>query len=167
MLARIIQGAFIGAVIVFLWSTSAWDILGIYDKTLNKFEDATAVSTVILENAPRDGDYYIRSEDLGEFQMFATIKLKADVKMYERYLFSFLTQFVASGLITYILLRSKGSYGEKVFQSVILALISWVLVSLPRWNWMGASLEPLVTWLFILVVGWFLAGLVLAKITKN
>ncbi len=80
----------------------------------------------------------------------------------------FITQALtdlAAGFIAAILLyfTRLGFVGRLLF-ATSLGLLAWIVSALPQWNWYGFPGEMILASGVEMVVGWFLAGLVLAAV---
>lgn len=80
------------------------------------------------------------------------------------FIVQFLTDLVA-GLIAAILLSFTAlSFVGRLFFVTAIGLFSWITSSIPWWNWYGFPQDFIIGAGIYMVVGWFLAGLVLAAI---
>jgi hypothetical protein len=69
-------------------------------------------------------------------------------------------------LLTWLLLQTTGlSYWRRVAFVTTAALAVAVLAALPDWNWLGFSARYTAIVTTDMVLGWFLAGLVIARFT--
>ena len=79
-----------------------------------------------------------------------------------------LTQILAAMLITYLLLKTKSmKYWNQVGFVTISGIIAVLLGIVPSWNWWHFPGQWIFLEAFDLVVGWFLAGIVMAKLIKT
>jgi hypothetical protein len=77
-------------------------------------------------------------------------------------------QIIAAYIITCLLMMSKAmSYMKQVGFVTIIGLFAGIVALLPDWVWMGMSLDFLIVNMLDLVIGWFLGGLVIAKVLKK
>ena len=186
---KVIFGGIIGAIIALVWSFVSWMVLPWHSASMNKFTNEEFVSWVIKENAPKSGVYvapYYESSDAnftpGEVKesfdkqkdalekkpfVFVQVNLKGmDPSNPWVYIFSFLTQFVGAGLISWFLLQTSCGYGKRLLIVMLLGLLVGVLGFVPDWNWFGAGYKFTFVMIADLVITWFLAGLILAAYVK-
>lgn len=186
---KVIVGGIIGAIIAFAWSFVSWMVLPWHAASMNKFTNQEFVSWVIKENAPKSGVYvspYYESSDAnfnpGEIKksfdkekdalekkpfIFVQVNLKGmDPSNPWVYIFSFLTQFLGAGLISWFLLQTSCGYGKRLLVVTLLGLLVGVLGFVPDWNWFGAGYKFTFVMIADLVITWFLAGLILAAYVK-
>ena len=82
--------------------------------------------------------------------------------------FSFLSLLLAALLITWLLMQTSGlSYIRQVMFVTAIGLSAGVMVHLPYWNWWKFPLCYTIVSIFDLVIAWFLAGLVMAKMCQR
>lgn len=77
-----------------------------------------------------------------------------------------ITDVIAGTIAAFLLTQVVASFGLRVLLVALLGLFSWVEVSLPYWNWYGFPAAFTAAEGIDQVVGWSLAGLVLAAIVK-
>ncbi len=149
-----------------------------HQQTLRAFKNEVEVATVVRENAPTAGVYLLlpyhwehptpeqQTVPKG-FMLFGTVRHESpDMPSY--YLRGLGLSMLGALLITWLLLTiPEMGYGGRVRFVVLVALIAGVLVRLPDWNWWSFSISFTLMSCLDLVVGWFLAGLVIAKIAAH
>lgn len=188
---RVFTSALIGAMVAFAWSFVSWMVLPWHDKAMNKFNNQEFVTWVIKENAPKSGVYISPYHDTdtanltpdeikhniesqksamikGPF-IFTQVRLKGvDPTSPWIYLYSFLTQFVGAGLISWILLQldENHGYGKRLMVTAIIGLTVGILGLVPSWIWFGAGIRYTAVGIGDLVATWFLSGLFLAAFVK-
>lgn len=184
---KLIKGAIIGGAIVFLWCFVSWMLLPWHAKTFNKFSNEESVADAIKNNAPVSGIYilpntflYDSSTSSDEMQnsmtmmqegptLFASVRLEGmGQKTIRPLIVSLLIQIIGAGIITWMLLQTKGlKFKQKVLFVTLFGIAIGVLGVLPAWNWWCFSASYTLSICFDMVVGWFLAGLAIAKICRS
>lgn len=77
-------------------------------------------------------------------------------------------QIIAAFLASWLLMHAKAQpYMRHVWFVTVIGLFAAVVSALPSWNWMGFSTGWTIVSILDLVIGWFLAGLAIAKIMKK
>ncbi len=186
MQKKLIRGAVIGGVIVFLWCLVSWMVLPWHSMVFNKFTDEGSVANTIRNHAPVSGVYilpntytYNASTSASEMEkgismmqhgptMFASIQVNGmGEKTARPFIVSLIIQIIGAGIVTWMLLQTKGlNYRQRVWFVTLYGIAIGVLGILPAWNWWALSPSYVASIFFDLIVGWFLAGLALAKICK-
>lgn len=190
MQKSLVLGGILGGVVLFVWGTISWMVLPWHLMTLEKFTDEIAVAQVLTANAGQPGVYILPNahkqdpslpeavrkaaeEDamnraqLGPF-VFASIAPRGWGSMGSAMGIGLLNQIAAALLATWLLLNTKGlSYLARVRFLVMLALAVAVIAHVPYWNWWHFSTSYTLVAFTDLLIGWFLAGLVIAKLTPT
>jgi hypothetical protein len=176
-----------GGLIVFIWGLFSWMVFPWHQTSLKKFTNESEVATVISENAPTAGMYVLPNTfayndktsqehmtqgmtmmEKGPF-MFASIRPNGMGKMsLGPFILSLFIQIIGAFIVTWMLMKTKGLIFRKQVGFVTLfGLGVGILTQIPDWNWWGFSCVYVLTNLADLVIGWFLAGLAIAKIIKK
>jgi len=172
----LIRCSIVGGVIVFLWVMISWMLLPMHKASIHHFADDSEVTSCITKYAPEDGIYVIPSWDAVESAeksnspfIFVNVQRGVDfTNMTRNMICGIITQIIGAGLITYLLLRAKAmKYWGRVWFVTIAGLLVAILGTVPAWNWWHFPTGWAILEIFDLVVGWFLGGLVIAKLIKN
>jgi len=175
MWKSIIRCGVIGGIVVYLWLTLEWAILPTHTRQLNRFTEQTEVETAMTKYAPRDGIYVItpchEKEPAAKQGPFIFVNIKRDAQctsMVRPMVIGILMQMVAAAFITYLLLQAKVmKYWGRVWFVTVIGIVAAILGALPAWNWWQFPASWAALEVFDLVVGWFLGGIVIAKLIKN
>lgn len=186
MYKKLIKSALIGGVTVFIWSMLSWMVFPWHAQTYFKFTDEAEVAKVLKENALESGMYILpntshysnntptkeirKAEEIlktGPF-VFASIKLGGMQKMGITILMISLCSYIlAAAMISWMLLQTQGlRFLEKALFVTMIGLLAAVLGILPDWNWWHFSTAYTLITCLDLVIGWALAGLLMAKTLK-
>ena len=187
MMKSLALGGLLGGLVLFAWGMISWMVLPWHMMTLEKFTNEAAVAEVLTANATGAGVYLLpnphkhapgltdeqkkaaeqdghRRMMQGPF-MFAAVSPEGGRPMGQALLTELCTQIVGAILATWLLLQAGGfSYMRKVGFIMTLALLAGVLMLIPVWNWWRFSPGYMAVGFGDLLIGWFLAGLVIAKI---
>lgn len=183
---KVILGTVIGGIVLFLWGWASHSLLPFYNNTLLGFTNEDAVVQALIANAPSSGVYFVpymaqttgmSDEQKGAAEQAATQRMQqgpfmlASIRLGEmgpigKYMaIQLITNMLSALFVCLVLIKAK----EMGFWSRVI-LIEWIVLamfaaqSLPHWNWYAFSTAFTMAELFDLVVGWFFAGLVLAKL---
>jgi hypothetical protein len=172
MIKKLLLGAVIGGIVAFGWGALSWMVLPWHMSTMKSFESEQVVGRMLQMNVGEAGVYVMpfdhQSTVKGPF-VFAAIQPtgmdNADPMLYVRGL---LMQIAGAFLLTWLLLQLGDiGYMKRVIFITLVACIAGVLGVLPNWNWWGFSLPFTLLNMADLVISWFLAGLVIAKILQE
>lgn len=170
----LIKSALIGGLIVFIWGMISWVVLPFHKSSIGHFQDEQAVAQVIQQNVYSSGVYRIPSSPSMSQQqnmpyVFASVRLEGRMfSMPVAIVMELIASIVAAGLITWLLLQTKGlRYGKKVAFVTVVGLIVGILSQVPAWTWLNFPGSNALLCLIDLIIGWFLAGLAIGKIVKR
>lgn len=151
-------------------------VLPFHSQTLLSFKNETLVESALMASLDKgQGGIYLlpkphsKESEQSNARPFAFVAMSPNGwgSMGTQMAVSFLLQVLGAALVTGLLLKTAGmSYWGRVLFVVIFALAVGVIAELPQWNWWRFSLAFVGAEIFDLVIGWFLAGLVIAKVTK-
>ena len=190
MTKQLVLGSVTGAVILFLWSFIAWMFIPWPGEPLHSFSSEDAIIAAIKANAPRSGNYLLpnevkRTAGMSEEQyqqamqaamnrmmqgpvIFAAVRLEPFGSMTKALVIKFVTLLVAAFLASFLLLQTNGlAYIKRVVFLTIPALLIFLGTNADEWNWWGFSNAYTAMQLSIHVVGWFMAGLVMAVFVRG
>ena len=176
-------GSILGAIVLFVWSAIAWELIPWPGPPLRKFTNEDAVTQAIVANAPVSGNYLLpnaeRSMTPDEQQkaiekmkrgpiVFTSVRLEPFDSMAKPLVIQFLTQFVVALLGTFLLLQTCGlSYKSRVIFVTAIGVIIFVGGHVDEWTWWSFSNAYMLMQLGALAIGWFLASLVIAKFVSG
>ena len=189
MIKKLALGTILGAIVLFIWSALAWMIIPWPGEPLRHFTSEDAIVAAIKANAPRSGNYLIPNEPerlpgMTEEQyqkatkdaedrmnngpmVFAVVRLEP-MSMAKAMILGFLTNVIAVFLACILLLQTdRLSYRDRVLFVAGLGLLVFLAGHLDEWNWWGFSNAYTMMQLGALVIGWILAGLVIAKFVRG
>ena len=87
---------------------------------------------------------------------------------FPRYLgIELLTNILAAALAAFLLARLAGSLLQRALIVAALGLFAWLSISLSYWNWYAFPTPFVLAEGVDQVAGWFLAGLVMARVTRR
>jgi hypothetical protein len=176
---------FLGTVIFFVWSAvvhmnPGTAMLGL--SQLNGQEDV--VMTSLKTEVPGPGLYFFPAMDMSghatkEQQDAWAAKYKAgpsgllliqpaghDTSMGKQLVVQFLSNLLCALLAAFILTSTLGSFLRRVATVTTLGLFSWLAISVAQWNWYEFPFPFIALDGINQVIGWFLAGLLMAAMIK-
>ena len=183
----LILGGLLGGLALFVWGSISWMLLPWHLMTLEKFMDEATVAKALLANAGVSGVYLLpnphkhepgmseeqkRAEEAegmkrmvqGPF-MFASVSLAGVGNMGHPLLITLLGNILSALLSTWMLLKTNGlRYLGRVGFVLLIALTAAIVGYLPDWTWWRFSTSFTAVSVADLLLGWFLAGLVIAKV---
>jgi len=179
MATSITKAGILGGITLFIWGALSWMVLPWHTKTIHSFTDEAAITQLIQSNAPISGMYFSpawkqndTAKDKAQMQgpmVFASVRLEGiSSSMTVSMIISFLTQAIAAFFVAWLLSKTKGlNYLERVGFVVIFALAAGIVTDIPYWNWFAFDMQYTLVAMADLLIGWFFAGLVLAKFCKK
>ncbi|OAI49752.1 hypothetical protein AYO45_02110 [Gammaproteobacteria bacterium SCGC AG-212-F23] len=169
-----LKAGILGGLVLFFWGYVSWMYLPWHSMTLHRFTDEKAVSQVIQANAPHSGVYLSPMSAISattqsaqpQPMLFVSAHLQGMSSMVQAMMVSILIQFFSAILVAWMLCRTKLSYLGRLGFVEVFALTVGIVAYLPGWNWFKIDTLYTLVNMADLLVGWFLAGLLLAWICK-
>lgn len=166
-MTKTILGAVLAGIVLFIWSALSWMVIPWHDKTMTGFTDDKAVNDVIRANAKTSGVYFSPADQnrvANSPNVYAAVRVEGMASMTKPLIVSFLIDVVSALLVAWLLLQTTSrSFMGRVCFVVTVALAVGVIARLPDWNWWGFPAGYTMVTIFDLIIGWFLAGLVIAR----
>jgi hypothetical protein len=179
----LIKSAFLGGLVVFLWHIVSWMGLPWHMATMQTFNNESAVAKVVMENTLHPGTYVLPSmcpadpesqvnnmeDEIGMGRarpmVFAAIQnQEMNPKAIPPYIGLLITYIVAAFLVTIVVHNLKPhNYMEKVWIITMLGLLFGIVALVPSCIWWGFGVGFTMVAMLDMIIGWFLAGLVIAK----
>ncbi len=193
-MSKLIKGGVLGGIILFIWGAVSWMLLPWHMETLHTFKNESMVTQAIQANADISGVYFsplmpkdqaknaaINSHTVKEAtsstattasntpHIFASIRLDGMANsMTHHVVISFITQLIAAFFVAWLLLRTTGlSYIGRLVFVIVFALAAGTITHIPYWNWFGFDAHYTLVEMADLLIGWFLAGLVMAAVCNK
>jgi hypothetical protein len=170
MAKPLIKGALLGGILLFFWNFISWTLLPWHTATMKRFSDETGAVTALRANAPKSAVYVYPTEGATPEQVaagptvFVSYSTGSSGSMAQPLIFSFLQQLLVAGLVTALLLKTRGlSFWGRVGFVVLAAFTAGVVCFLPPWIWFKFAPDYTLVMLADLTLSGFLLGLVLAK----
>ena len=186
MLTSLLKGGLLGGITLFIWGAVSWTVLPWHDMTLNKFTNEDAVVAAITANAPAPGVYFLpnarhepgmtAAEKEAAWKamenrmaqgpvLFASLRLKGAPSMLPYALTGIIISIIGATLGTLLLLQIRETaYLRRAGFLALFGFTAGVVCFLPYWNWFDFSAAYTAVSIVDLVIGWFLTGLVIAKV---
>lgn len=182
---RNLLAAFLGAVIFFIWSAAVHmnPVTGLMGLSMLNEKEGVVMLT-LNENVPQPGLYIFPGMDMSkhmtkEEEDAWTAKYKAgpsgllliepkggDPMMTSQLVISFLTDLLCALVAAFVLASTVGSFVRRVMIVASLGLFSWLAISVQQWDWYHFPFVFVALDAINQVIGWLLAGLLMAKMIK-
>jgi len=176
---------FLGAVIFFVWSAfihmnPLTAPMGL--SMLNDKEDTVMADLKVTVPAP--GLYFFPAMDMSkrmtkEQQDAWTAKYKAgptgllliqpsgvDMTMVSQMSIAFVSTLLCAALAAFVLTATVGSFLRRVMVVAAIGLFAWLAISIEQWDWYEFPFGFVALDAINQVIGWTLAGLLMAKMIK-
>ncbi len=173
-----LKAGVLGGIILFIWGFLSWTVFPWQMKTLHGFKDEKAIAQVIQANAPVSGIYFMPLLDKANKEkaqtqsgpmVFASVQLTGvSYSMTLPMLIDLITLVITASLVAWMLSKTTGlSYLGRVGFVMLFALAAAAVTDVPYWNWLHFDSQYILICIANLLIGWFFAGLVLAKLYKE
>ena len=169
---NLIKGTIVGGVFLFVWYGGASMIPG-RQSPIKTFNNEQEVIKVIQRNSTAlPGMYFLNRADeytVGEGVWgWISIHASEDYDLTNALLGSLILQIIVGFCLTWILLQlSHFSFGKRLRTIMILAVLATVVSAISFWNWSLLPASFAIMQSAELLVGWFLTGLILAKLLPS
>jgi hypothetical protein len=170
MAKTLIKGALLGGILLFFWNFISWTFIPWHTATMKRFTDEGAAVAALRANAPGSAVYVYPTEDATPEQVasgptvFLSYSAASSGSMTQPLIFSFLQQLIAAGLVTALLLRTRGlTYWGRVGFVTLAGFTAGIVCFLPPWIWFKFAADYTMVMLADVTLSGFLLGLVLAK----
>ena len=186
---QMVLGGVLGGIVVFVWGMVSWMFLPFHHQSFQKFQNETMVQEVLVANAPKAGVYVLpnlpEKEKNFSSSTFSFLMKKTHEKMEKgpsalvsmrpkgcgpmgiSMLRGLGIQILGAFFVTWLLLQTNiKNYFSKVIFVTIFALAAGIVCHLPQWNWWGFSTPFTLLEIADLLIGWTLAGFVIAKVAE-
>jgi len=181
---QLILGSVLGGIVLFVWGAIAWMFIPWPGQPLRAFKNEDAVTQAIVANAPKSGNYLMPNADqkglTAEQQqkamekmakgpiVFAAVRLEPFNSMAKPLVSQFLTQLLVALLATLLLSQTCGlSYKSRVVFLTVIGLIIFVGGHFDEATWWSFSNAYMLMQFGAIVIGWFLASLIMAKVVRG
>jgi len=181
---QMILGTVLGGIVLFVWGAIAWMFIPWPGQPLRTFTNEDAVTQAIVFNAPKSGNYLLPNGDqkglTAEQQqkamdkmargpiVFAAVRLEPFNSMAKPLVMQFLTQLLVALLGTILLTQTSGlSYQSRVVFLTTVGIIIFVGGHFDEATWWSFSNAYLFMQFGAIVIGWFLASLIMAKVVTG
>ena len=181
----IVGGGLLGGAVLFVWGAVSWMVLSWHKPTVHQFKYEVAVEQALVANTnPHGKAVYLLpashhsgakgekalAQDKTQKKPFAFVVFNPSGyrRMKLNLILAFLVQTIGAMFVTWLLLQvGKANYLQKVSFIVAFAIAAGIVCYIPNWVWWGFPRDFTLVSVADLVIGWFLAGLVIARITKT
>jgi hypothetical protein len=162
-----------GGIVLFIWGFISWGILPWHSAVTNKLTNESVVAQVLKQNAPTPGIYFLpfAEEDfkLGETTAFLSILPNGyHGDMGQMMATGMIGQIISAFLMLLILQNtSVSSYWGKVRFITLVGVSIGFISHYTYWNWFEFATPYILLTILDSLIGWFLAGLVMAKFHEH
>ncbi len=184
MMKKIMKAGVIGGLILFIWGSALFTLFPWHKNLFHSFTNEKKVLSVIADNAPQSGVYLLpnvgkEEKDSGRIEakermkrgpfLFASISIHGkDPRMLLSIIETLLVKIVVASLVALLLIRfSKLNYASGVKFVTFIGTVIGIAASFPYAIWFGFPALFVFYALIETIVGWFLAGLAMARITSS
>ena len=162
-----IVGIFVGTAVLFVWGAISWMALPWHNMTMKKIGNEPEFAQYVIHNFGSGGVYFMPSTPhaMGGPMVLASIAPEGARPMGQAMAIAMLIQIAAAFLVSFLVYEGNvRKYRDRVGCVVVFALAAGFVCFLPNWNWWCFPTQYTIVNMMDLVIGWFLAGLAIAKI---
>jgi hypothetical protein len=186
----LLMGGLLGGIVVFAWSFISWTVLPWHTSQMLAFTNEAEVASVLSKNMTTAGIYYMPASPKNYASLSAEERKAADARMEEKLkagptMFgvvlpneimnmpkmmgvSLLFDILAALLITMLVMKTGDmTYAGRVSFIVTAALAVGIIAFVPFWIWFCYPTGWTLVMIADTLVGWLLAGLVIAKVAPR
>jgi hypothetical protein len=183
-MGRVLLGGLLAGVVVFFWGAVSHMALPIGTMGIRQIPDEEAVLTAFRGSITAPGFYFFPGMDHSkpasrseQEAVMARIKQGptgilvihpegAEAMSPKQLGTELATNVISALLAAWLLTKVVSGFAGRVLFVTLLGVFGFITVNVPYWNWYGFPLDFISAELIDQVVGWFLAGLVLAAIIR-
>lgn len=179
---RILIAALLGGLLVFFWGFVSHTLLPLGESGMEQPVDEDVVLAALKQGLPaKEGLYFVPTIDHDAYDdpaKVAAYSAKAlahpnavvfyqpvgrdGMAMGPMLGVELATNVVSAGVLAWILALLPAGFGRRVSVAVAAGVFGWLIISVPQWNWYRFPLDMTLAGLVTAVVGWGLAGAVMA-----
>ena len=181
---RLLLAALLGGVTMFMWGAFSHMVLNFEGSMIHQIPNEAAVVAAMKDNIKEDGVYALPGIDMthqpspeemnawsaayerGPTAMVFYHTRGADVFTPHQFGVQFLADFGAALFGSLILFLAAVSWGRGVAIATMIGLAGWCTLEIPYWDWYRFPWEFIRADLIDQVLGWLLAGAVMAFILR-
>jgi len=174
IMGKLLKGGLSGGLILFIWSTLSWNILGWQLSAFDQFPSESS-SSELIQQIPTSGMYFFSSPQqdknattIQNSQVFVAAHKETRANEQSiQLVISLLTQISAALLITgLLLLKPHMQYSKRLFQVLLFAAAASIVTYLPYMNQFYFSWQYTSVAMLNLLIGWLLASFAIAHFTR-
>jgi hypothetical protein len=183
MMGRVVVGGLVAGIVVFTWGAVSHLATPLGEMGIRQIPSEDKVVGAMKDAIREPGFYFFPGKDMTKVSESEQKAWEAKMKqgpagilivhpegaeaMSPRQLGTELaTNIVSAWLAALLLAQVRSGFGGRVLFVTGLGLFGFVINSVPYWNWYGFPLDYTGAQAIEKIVGWFLAGLVLAAIVR-
>lgn len=164
---RTVLLSLVAGLVLFVWGFISWSVLPWHIMVANKFTNEATVSQVFKDNALQAGVYYLPfngHDNPKQMPTFVNVPPQGKTNM-DALVVDLITEIISAFLVFALLGMTSGlTYWKKVGFFALTGLTIGFVSHAPYWNWFGFPTPYIGVMILDFLIGWTLAGLVVAKI---
>lgn len=184
-MTRILLGGLAGGIVVFLWSTFSHLVLPLGEMGLRVLPNEDEVISALRQSVPESGLYLFPAADIsgkptpeqqhvweqkytaGPVGLLVYRAAGADVISPRQLLTELASNVGAALVVAWVMSLVAASYFRRVLGAAMFGAFAWLSISASYWNWYGFPTAYIAVEGMDQFVGWGLAGLAIAAISKK
>lgn len=182
---QLLLAALLGGIVLFLWGWLSWSLIPIHNASLLSIENEDAVIAALHVNMDQKGVYtfpampatqdqatldeWVQKLQQGPVGMIIYDPEGTEPMKPDQMVIGFILGCISAFFVAWFLSRSTAamsSYFARVAYCGMFGIFIAIVSHLTNWNWMGYPIDYTISWIADSIIGWLLAGTVLAAIIK-
>ncbi len=183
-MARILVGGVVAGIVIFFWGFVAHMLLPIGEMGLKIVPAEDDLAAAIKRNVPEPGLYFLPGRDMskspsaeemeahmakiskGPYAFMVIYPAGRDPSLAKHLPIEFATNVVCALLAAILVAQLRPGFLVRVVCVTLIGILASILILVPYWNWYGFPTDFTLGQIAEQLIGWFLAGIVLALIVR-
>lgn len=167
-----LKAGLLGGLVLFAWGMLSWMTMPYHTAVMHKFSNEIEVSEIIKAGDPKPGIYTIPAKLISKNDkpfVFASVQPNGyPMSKGQKFAVGLGLDIVFAVFVShFVSLTKTRSYRRRLLLVVGLGFLMAVSANLPLWNWWGFNLDYVSAAIIDSVIGWALAGIVIARFAGN
>jgi hypothetical protein len=183
-MGRVVLSGILAGIAVFLWGFVSHELLPVGTLGIRQIHDEDGMREALSSRIIEPGLYQIPGHDMSK--SLSEAELAAETEKYSKGPTGVLvvhprgrdpalglllgkevaTNIVCALIAAIVLTQVRSNYAGRVLCVMLMGLFGFLIVSVPYWNWYGFPLDFTLGQGVVHLVGWLIAGLIMAAIIR-
>jgi hypothetical protein len=183
-MTKVLLGGVVAGIVIFFWGFVSHMLLPLGEMGLQSLANEDDLNTAIRKDIREPGLYFVPGRDMskpqtqedmqahmdrvakGPYGLMVIYPNGRDVTLSKRLPIEFGTNVLCALLAAILVSQLRPGFFVRVACVTLVGLLASIMTLVPYWNWYGFPTDFTLAGIGEHVIGWFLAGLVLALIVR-